>query len=66
MKLTLNPYDKGKSAYNNGRERKPTNDGAFMQELENVDHGNDTRKIKSALIKEWKDGWDAGRKEGNE
>ena len=63
MKLTLNAHDKGKTAYNKGMSRKPTNDGAFMQELENVKEGNKSRRIKSVLIEEWKNGWDTAKKD---
>jgi len=70
MAKTGNAYDKGRAAFWQGKPRKPTNDGAFMQDLSNVTDGkskrSEIRKDKIEMITDWKSGWDDGHRESME
>jgi len=55
-------FEKGRAAYWQGKLRKPTNDGAFMQQLVELT-GNTSRAEKSERVESWKAGWDAAKAE---
>ena len=63
--VSINAAERGKTAYNGGKPRKPMNDARFVKAMyEEVAKSDAAPKaVKLHYIGEWKRGWDEARDE---